>query len=60
MPIFEYRCPECGQITEKIQSKPHPHINCPACSTPAMRSVSRTAVTVAAGSCSTGAGSGFT
>lgn len=60
MPIFEYRCPECGQVTEKIQSKPQTNISCPACAMPAIRSVSRTAITVGTTSCSSAAGSGFT
>lgn len=60
MPIFEYQCPECKQITEKIQSKPQTNISCPTCFTPAVRRVSRTALTTVGSLCSTGAGSGFT
>ncbi len=60
MPIFEYQCPACGQVTEKIQSKPQANISCPTCFTPAVRSVSRTAITTAGSLCSTGTGGGFT
>jgi putative FmdB family regulatory protein len=60
MPIFEYQCQQCGKITEKIQATAHNHIPCPACSKPALRRVSRTALSTSGSSCGSGSGSGFT
>ncbi|MDA3903272.1 MAG: zinc ribbon domain-containing protein [Desulfuromusa sp.] len=62
MPIFEYRCKNCGQAIEKIQRNPLSDVPCPACGKPAERTVSLTSVTTSNGgeSCSVPAGSGFT
>ncbi len=40
MPIFEYRCLECGEIVEKIQSLPVKNLACPRCGKSAERVVS--------------------
>ncbi len=60
MPIFEYQCQQCGTVIEKIQSKPLADIPCPACSQPARRRVSRTALSIQSSSCSSGGHGGFT
>lgn len=59
MPIFEYQCQQCGKVIEKIQSKPLADIPCPACSQPAVRRVSRTALSNVASSCGSGSRGGF-
>ncbi|MCK5913474.1 MAG: hypothetical protein KAG12_06315 [Desulfuromusa sp.] len=62
MPIFEYRCINCGNTIEKIQRKPLTEVPCPVCKKPAQRSVSLTSVAASSstGGCSVPAGSGFT
>jgi len=40
MPIYEYRCRDCGETVEKIQSQSRADIACPACGGKAERSVS--------------------
>ncbi|MCK4502335.1 MAG: zinc ribbon domain-containing protein [Desulfuromonadales bacterium] len=62
MPIFEYQCKHCGQTIEKIKRIPPAEVPCPACSKPAVRTVSLTSAAASGGngSCSIPAGSGFT
>ena len=60
MPIYEYQCPECGQVTEKIQSTAKERIQCPGCTTMAERRVSCAAITSSGNQCGTRASSGFT
>jgi len=61
MPIFEYRCHDCGNLIEKIQRDPKPDVPCPKCSGPAQRIVSRPSVSAPAqSSCGAPGGSGFT
>lgn len=63
MPIYEYRCANCGKITEKISNTKVINIDCPDCGARAEKIVSvfsgQTHSTTGAGhSCQ--AGSGFT
>jgi putative FmdB family regulatory protein len=38
MPIYEYRCAECGHELEKLQKiSDAPLVDCPACGKPALR-----------------------
>jgi putative FmdB family regulatory protein len=38
MPIYEYRCAECGHELEKLQKMSDaPLVDCPACSKPGLR-----------------------
>jgi putative FmdB family regulatory protein len=58
MPIFEYRCRQCGQTTERIQRTPEEEIVCPRCGQKAKREVS--VFSAGPGSCTPPAGgSGF-
>lgn len=60
MPIFEYRCRECGETIEKIQRLPAEEIACPNCGQPARRVVSVcSSPSGGGGGCSAPAGSGF-
>ena len=45
MPIYEYKCPQCGNVFEEWvrSAEGHEHEPCPACSTPSPRKISRTA-----------------
>jgi len=40
MPIYEYRCPDCSLVSEKISSLNRSHIECPNCGANANRIVS--------------------
>ncbi|MBD1401385.1 FmdB family zinc ribbon protein [Pelovirga terrestris] len=60
MPIFEYQCPQCGKITEKIQTRSQTDIPCPVCFKPAVRRVSRSAISTSGSSCGSSSGAGFT
>ncbi|MBW6508925.1 MAG: hypothetical protein K0A94_05195 [Desulfuromonadales bacterium] len=60
MPIFEYQCHQCEKVTEKIQSKPLADIPCPLCATPAVRRISRTALSRSGSPCRPNSGTGFT
>ncbi|MBN2644341.1 MAG: zinc ribbon domain-containing protein [Desulfuromonadaceae bacterium] len=40
MPIFEYRCPHCGKVTEKISRCSEQQIDCPVCGGKAQRVLS--------------------
>jgi len=68
MPIFEYRCEACQEITEKITSNPPQEIPCPKCGQPAKKVLSVFAAPSSSGgdlgggcpSGGTGCGSGFT
>ena len=61
MPIFEYRCPHCGQLIEKIQRRPLVSVECKSCGKQADRIVSLASVAASGvGSCSAPAGGGFT
>lgn len=51
MPIFEYQCTECGKVTEKIKPRPLAEIPCPFCAGPALRRVSRTALSTSGNAC---------
>ena len=42
MPLYEYRCPNCGHAFEKLQKVTAPHPECPSCGTQAERRMSRT------------------
>lgn len=61
MPIFEYRCDDCGEKTEKIQTRSLAEINCPACGKKARRLVSLSGAprTATGDGCATSASSGF-
>ncbi len=63
MPLFEYACPDCNIIFEKLMAKPEPALNCPTCGKPALRVVSNFAAghsgSPAGGGCSAPGGSGF-
>ena len=42
MPIYEYQCPECGEVRELWQSIYDPDTRtCPACSVPTHKLISR-------------------
>lgn len=63
MPIYEYRCSNCAQVTEKISTVMHNEIDCPNCEAKAQRIVSlftgeTTAFSSSASHCKPG--SGFT
>lgn len=62
MPIYEYRCGECGETVEKIQSQAKADIPCLACSGKAKRSVSTFSSAVqnsSGGRCAVPSGAGF-
>jgi len=40
MPIYEYRCRDCGKVTEKIARSSQKEIICPVCNGKAERIVS--------------------
>lgn len=42
MPIYEYACPRCGHLFEKLQSTHDAHVtSCEQCGRPAKRVISR-------------------
>lgn len=60
MPIFEYRCRECGETVEKIQRQPAEQIPCPRCGKPAKKEVSLFAAAAGGGGgCAAPGSSGF-
>ena len=60
MPLYEYRCPQCGERFEKLVrfSDSDTPQSCPRCSLPAERRVSAPAarITVSGGSCAPSGG----
>lgn len=62
MPIYEYRCRECAETVEKIQSQAKGDIPCPVCGGKAERSVSAFSAAgqnSSGGGCTLPPGSGF-
>jgi putative FmdB family regulatory protein len=59
MPIYEYRCENCGYAFEKLRRMQDADdaLECPKCGSP---SVERQLSTFAAGSCGSSASRGFT
>ncbi len=39
-PIFDFKCPKCGTITEKMEPSWKTHISCPSCGYAAERIIS--------------------
>ena len=67
MPLYEYRCPECGSRFEEIRSlrQSDEEAECPACGASAARQLSSFATatpgrSAASGGSSCGPGRGFT
>lgn len=56
MPLYEYICPTCNTLFEKIQPQQQ-DVSCPECGRPARRKVSTFAATTSG--CTPPAGSGF-
>lgn len=56
MPLYEYICPTCNTLFEKIQPQQQ-DVSCPKCGRPARRKVSTFAA--ATSGCTPPAGSGF-
>lgn len=56
MPLFEYICPNCNTIFEKLQNQPQ-EVPCPECGRPAKKKVSLFSASSSA--CTPPAGSGF-
>ena len=49
MPIYEYRCEECGEEHEALQKVSEPPLTvCPACGKPALKKKLRTSVATSA------------
>ncbi len=42
MPIYEYKCSNCGHFEQKQSIKDSPLTNCPACDGPVQRLISKT------------------
>jgi len=42
MPVFEFQCPGCRRIVEKLQRYEDPEPRCVVCNQPTKRKVSRT------------------
>ena len=57
MPLYEYHCPSCERIFEKIVNQQPDEIRCPQCGAQAERKVSAFAATGLA--CNAPGGSGF-
>ncbi len=57
MPIYEYRCQECGRTYEQLRrmSEADKDLQCPACCS---RKVERQVSSFSAGGCSAGGGNG--
>ncbi len=59
MPIYEYRCEECGRTFEMLRrwSESDSDVKCPACESEQVeRQISTFAAAVASGGCGTGPG----
>ncbi|MEN8686248.1 MAG: zinc ribbon domain-containing protein [Desulfuromonadales bacterium] len=57
MPLYEYHCPGCDRIFEKIVNRQPNEVRCPNCGEPAERKVS--AFAAAGLDCSAPSSSGF-